>query len=92
MNNKTDAQLAALVHPQFKLYWLSDEVQKAWLVTTSRIRIDAIIKEEDKKLGGKISDNQTMQPEAKEFSINFFTAFSNKSQRSYVVGVEEVDR
>ena len=29
MNNNTDAQPAAADHPQFKLYWLSDEVHEA---------------------------------------------------------------
>ena len=34
LDNNIDAQLAAVVHPHFKLYWLSDEVQKARLVMT----------------------------------------------------------
>ena len=33
-NNNTDSRLAALVLPQFKLYWLSGEVQKARLCAT----------------------------------------------------------
>ena len=38
--NNTNAQLAAVVHPQFKLYWLDDETQKAQLVSTLKSRID----------------------------------------------------
>ena len=40
IKNNTDAQLAAVVHPQFKLYWLDDETQKAQLVSTLKSRID----------------------------------------------------
>ena len=31
INSDTNAQLTAVVHPYFKLYWFNDEVQKTWL-------------------------------------------------------------
>ena len=45
VNNNTDAQLAAVVHPQFNLYWLREEVQKARLVTTLKSHVSASMKE-----------------------------------------------
>ena len=62
-------------------------------MTTLKSCIDAMINAKDKKLCGKISDNQTLQPETEDFSINFLAAISNKSQRlDVVIGMEEVNR
>ena len=89
IKNNTDAQLAAVVHPQFKLYWLDDETQKAQLVSTLKSRIDNMIQEENKEIGNEISPSQQLE----DFSTNFFGAFSTKRQKiDCVVGVEEASR
>ena len=40
---KPDAQLAAVVHPQFKLDWITDDAQKSALVEMLKRRVKALI-------------------------------------------------
>ena len=40
---KPDAQLAAVVHPQFKLDWITDDAQKSALVEMLKRRVRALI-------------------------------------------------
>ena len=51
MNSDTNAQLAAVVHNHFELHLLNDEVQKTRLLTTLKSQINAVIKNENKKIG-----------------------------------------
>ena len=76
VNNNTYAELAAIVHPQFTLYWLREEVQKASLVTTLKSHVDAMMKEENKKTGWQ-NFKSNAQPETEDFTTNFFSEFFN---------------
>jgi len=81
MISNIDAQLAAVVTPQFKFYWLEDEVQKARLLDTLKARVRAISDNVHRSASVVAS---VAQPEC-DLSGNFFASISARKQRQDTV-------
>ena len=77
INNRTDAQLAAVAHPRFKLYWINGEVQKERLFDYIEITIDVMIEDEDKTSDKQMSSDQLLHG-MDEWSTNIWQHFPQK--------------
>ena len=82
MISSTDAQLAAVVTPQFKFYWIEDEAQKARLLGTLKARVRAIsndVHKPDSTAATAASVAQSIQ--SGDESGNFFASICARRQR-----------
>lgn len=96
--SNTDAQLAAVVHPKFKLYWVDDEAEKARLTMLLKRRLSVLENTtiHQHRQVGSIATEMATTAERSVSGGDFFASLAAKRHRETGTSVssssEQVDR
>jgi len=89
MLTSTEAQLAAVVHPKFKLDWVMDEHERSRLVSLLKRKMHSVASTKQPTDSTEVGDNSTPAPETHQ--QDFFAVLAARRQQASAEAGSDVD-